>query len=115
MSGDNLEIRELVQRAVEDQAGKKHGRLQRIADDVTEIAPAALPCIFLEHIVGAARMHEDRHSEILQFGPEGVKLRRRERLTLDVSTDGSTTMAQLVDRTLDLRRRQIGELQGRRG
>ena len=115
MRGDDLQIGEFVQRAVEDQARKKHGRLQRIADNVSEIAPAALPGIFLEHIVGAAGMHEDRHAELLQLGPEGIKLRQRERLTLDVPADGGTAVSQLFDRALDLRRRQIGKLKRRRG
>ena len=111
MSSDDFQIGELVQRAVEDQAGKKDGRLQRIPDNVSEIAPAALPGIFLQDVVGAARMHEHRHAELLQLGPERVKLRQRERLTLDVSTDGRTAMAELLDRVLDLRRRQLGKLQ----
>src|SRR5207249_10256075 len=94
VSRDDLQIGKLVQRAVEDQARKKHGRLQRIADNVSEIAPATLPGIFLEHIVGAAGMHEDRHAELLQLGPEGIKLRQRERLTLDVPADGGTAASQ---------------------
>ena len=93
MSGDNLQIGELVQRPVEHQAGKKHRRLQRIADDVSEIALAALPRIFLQDIVGAPGMHEDRHTELLHLGPEGIELRQRERLAFDVSTDRGAAMA----------------------
>ena len=67
------EARELVERAVEDQSREEVGRLERVADDVAEIAAAA--SAFLDDVVRAAGMHDHRHAELGGLGPEQVELR----------------------------------------
>ena len=73
----DLQAGELVERPVEDQPREEVGRLERVADDVAEIAASAQRAL-LEDVVGAARVHEHQHAELGGLGPERIELRQRQ-------------------------------------
>src|SRR5437899_11497482 len=110
MSATDTQARKAVEHAVIDHPGEEIGRLERVADDVAQIA-AATEGRILDNVVGAARMHEDQRSEVGRLFPERVELRKRGVLAVDVSANGCSTQAQSLDAVLQLFRRQVRVLE----
>ena len=108
-----LQPRKAIERPVEDHPREENRRLERVADDVAEVAASAQRAV-LEDVVGAARVHEDEHAELLGLRPERIELRRRGRLAGDVAGDADAAQPQLLDGFLELLDRQIGMLQRHR-
>ena len=109
----HLQVRELVEGAVEDQPRKEVRRLERVTDDVADVA-ARLPRRVLDDVVGAARMHEDDDAQLVRLGPERIELRIRQRLAVDVAADRRAAQPELLDAVLELLRREVRELQRNR-
>ena len=107
---DDAQPREFVERAVEDQSREEVGRLERVADDVAEIGAAAERAL-LQDVVGTAGMHDDRHTELRRFRPEGVVLRQRQILSVDVATDRCAAQPEALDAVFELLRRELWMLQ----
>ena len=110
MCAADAQARELVERAVENQPRQEVGRLERIADDVAEIAAAAQTTL-LDDVVGAAGMHEDRRAELRCLGPEGVVLRVGEVLAVDVTADGDAASPRRLSASSSCCGGEIGMLQ----
>src|SRR6185503_5065486 len=91
----HFQRRELVERPVEDQPREKHGRLERVADDVTETAATGERSL-LDQVPRAVGMHERQLAELSYLGPEHVELRRREALAVDVPADGDAARAEAL-------------------
>ena len=96
--------------AVEDQPRQEIGRLERIADDVAEIAAAAKRAV-LDDVLRAAGMHDDQHAELGGLGPERVVLRQRQILAVDVAADRGAAQPQPLHAVLELLGGQLGMLQ----
>jgi hypothetical protein len=103
--GNDAQVRVLVERAVEDQPRQEVRRLERVADDVAEIAAAAQR-VLLEDVLGAAGVDEDRRVELRRLGPERVVLRQRQVFVV-VAADRGAAQSHLGDRRLELLRRQV--------
>ena len=113
MDGADPQAGELVEDAVEDQPRQKVGGLQRIADDVAEVAAAAKRAV-LDDVLRAAGMHHDEGSEFGCLRPERVVLRQREILAVDVAADRCAAQPQPLHAVLELRRGLFGMLQRHR-
>src|SRR5262245_18708679 len=105
---------EFVERAVEDQSREEVGRLERVADDVAEVAAAA-QCAVLDDVVRATGMHDDGHAQLGGLGPEGIVFRQRQIVAIHVAADRRAAQAETFDAVLELLRREIGKLQRDRG
>src|SRR4030095_11539666 len=111
--GADLEPREPVEGALEDQVRERGGGLERVADHVVE-EPITLEPAGRVQLRVALRMDEDQHPELLGLGPEGVELRVGDLLAVDAASDGRTTKVVLLHAVFQLGRGQIGMLQGDR-
>src|SRR5262249_17423317 len=81
----DLQPREAIERALEDQVRERDGRVERIADRVRE--PAVAPEAFGQ-VRRALRMNEDQDAELFGLGPEGMKLRIWELVAGDAGATG---------------------------
>src|SRR5512138_575306 len=106
----HLQVRELVERAVENQARQEYRRLERIADDVAEAA-ASGQRVLLNQVRGAVWMHERELPEILYLRPEHVELRQRQAFAVDVPADGDAASAEPLRRVFEHCDRDVRELQ----
>src|SRR5918994_895771 len=106
MCGTDLQPRELVKGAIEDQARQEIRRLERIADDVAQIASPAQR-IVSQDVVSATRMHHHRNTELGGLGPERIVFRQGEILAVYVAADGGAAQTETFDAVLQLLRRQI--------
>ena len=113
MRGADLEAREAVERALEDQVRQRDRGFERVADRVGQEAVAGEPAARLQ-FAGAERVHEDQHPELLALRPERVEFRIGEVLAGDAAGDADAAEAEILDRMLDLLGGEIGVLQRRR-
>src|SRR5690242_13624898 len=113
MGPADLQAREAVERAVEDHAREEQRRLQRIADDVAEVA-ASTQRALANDVVGADGVNEDEHAELFGLGPERVVLRQRGALAGDVSGDADAAQAEPSYGFVELLGGEIGMLERHR-
>src|SRR4030095_6278141 len=113
VSGTHFQSGELIEGSVEDQPREEVCRLERVADDVTEVAASPQRAV-LDDVVGPARVHDHWNAELGSLGPERVVLWRREILAVDVAADGGAAKAEPLDAVLELLGRKIGVLQRNR-
>src|SRR2546422_965863 len=85
-SGTKIAKSDRLSRAIEDHARKEECGFQRIPDDVAQVAASAQRAI-LNNVVGAARMDEHHHSEVLDLVPERIVLRRRRDFASSMARD----------------------------
>src|SRR4029453_5668360 len=83
----DLQARELVERAFEDQVRKGDGRLERVADRVLEPAAALEPVAEGGRRAVPRGMGENKTPELLGLGPERVKPRARQLLAVDAAAE----------------------------
>src|SRR5207245_10547147 len=69
VSSANLHAGKAIQSSFEYHVGQEHGCLQRISDDVAQIASSAKGAI-AEDVIGAAGMHETQTAWILHICQE---------------------------------------------
>src|SRR5262244_847598 len=108
----DLQPREAIERALEDQVRERDGRVERIADRVRE------PAVALEalgQVRRALRMDEDQYAELLGLGSEPVKLRVGELVAGDARAHGGAAQAELLHAFLELLHREVRELERDRG
>src|SRR5690242_10749622 len=86
-----------VQRSVENHSRQEESRLERIADDVAEIAASAQRTVF-DDVVRALRMNEYQNSKLLYFCPERVVFRNRRHFASRMSRNADTAQAELFHR-----------------
>ena len=108
MGGTDLQPREHVQRAFENQMRERDRRLERVADDVLEPA-AAFQALIELHC--ALRMEKDEDAELFGFSPEDVKLRVGEFVARAARANGRPAQAELLHRMLELLRCELRKLQ----
>src|SRR5262249_52869573 len=108
VSRADLQPREAVQRALEDQMRERYRRVERVANRVRQPAVALQS---LREVRGALRMDEDENSELLGSRPERMKLRVRELVPGNARADGGAAQPELLDAVLELLDRQIGKLE----
>ena len=70
MRGADLEAREAVERALEDQVRQRDRGFERVADRVGQEAVAAEPAARLQ-FARAERVHEDQDAELLALAQNG--------------------------------------------
>src|SRR5215218_6806537 len=108
MCGDDLEPREAVERAFEDQMLQGDGGVERVTDGVRQ------PAIALEALGEfrrALRMDEEHRAELLCLGPDRMEFGIREVLSQHAATDRGAAQALLPNRSFQLLHRKIGKLQ----
>jgi hypothetical protein len=88
----DLETREAVERAVEDQVRQSKRRLQRSTDDVEKRARATHAFSDLGQILAVdLRVDEDHRLQLLGLCPERIEAARRKLLALDAPADRGAT------------------------
>ena len=109
VDGEDLQVRQALENAVEDQAMQRDGGLQRVADDVGEV-------VFLEAppLGEAVGMDHDEAAELLGLPPERLVLRRRQLVAVDVGEDLDALEAEVVDAEGEFLRRRRAVLQRHR-
>jgi hypothetical protein len=105
MREHELQVREALEDAVEDQIVDTGRRIERVADDVEEVMRR-------ETLAREGRrMDEHRHIQLLHRRPERVETRRRKFLILaDAGTDLDAAETELVDAALQFLDGKIGVL-----
>ena len=111
MGAADLKARKAIERSVEDHAGKKKGGLERIADDIPEIAKRAFP----DDIGRVLRMNEDQNSKLLRLRPERIVFRRRRHFAGNMPTDSNAAQTEILDGVVQLFGSHLGMLQSDRG
>src|SRR5436190_6509604 len=110
----DLETRELVERALEDQVRERDGGLERIADHVVEVAVALEPVLEVGRGASGLRVDEDHHAELLGLGPERVELRIADLHAVDAAADPGAAQPVLLHALLELLGGEVGVLQRHR-
>src|SRR5262245_31093694 len=103
-----FEVRELIQRAIENQVRQADGGVEWIADGVGE------PAVTLEapgEFGRALRMYETQHAELLGLGPERMKLRVGKFLVGAACADCRATQAEFFHAMYELLDSQCRVLQ----
>src|SRR5262245_26377899 len=101
MRAADLDRREAVQCSIEDHAGEEKRCLERIADNVAQVAASAKRAFF-NNVVRAARMDEYQDAKLLNFVPERIVLRRGRNLTPRVPGDPHSAQPQLFHGLIQL-------------
>src|SRR5262249_26879363 len=96
MSSTNLHAGKAIEGSFENHLGQKDGCLQRISDDVAQIASSAKGAI-AQNVIGAAGMHEDQNSQFLHFCPERIVFRRKRYFASGVTGDTDALQTELFD------------------
>src|SRR5439155_20102568 len=97
--GADLEPREPVERALEDQVRERDRGVERIADHVRQ------PAVALEssrEVRRALRVDEDQHAELLRLRPERVELRVGELVTGHARANRGAAQSKILDAVLEL-------------
>src|SRR5213594_2233245 len=113
VSSANLHAGKAIQSSFENHVGQEDGCLQRISDDVAEIASSAKGAI-AQDVIGAAGMHEDQDSQFLHFCPERIVFGRKGYFACGVTGDTDALQSELFDSFFQLFRRHLGMLQSDR-
>src|SRR6476646_3363628 len=108
MGGNHLQIGIAVERALEDEMGKRNCRLQRIADDVAEGAAALGPNANAFGV--GLRMNEDRALQSFGLRPERIVFFAGDFFALDASADCGAGKTKVLDGLLQLLGRQFRKL-----
>src|SRR5687768_3828894 len=93
MRAADAQTRELVQGAVEDQPREEVGRLERVADDVAELAPSTERAR-LDDVLRAVRVHENELTELRRLRPERIVLGQRQVLARHVAPDRAAAQSE---------------------
>src|SRR5262252_2061430 len=101
MRAADLQPRKAVERTVQDHARQKEGRLERVADDVAEVARSAQRVV-ADDVVGAHGMDEYQGPELFRFRPERIEFRQRRDFAGDMTRDADAAQAKRFDRFLKL-------------
>src|SRR5205085_4363537 len=110
--GADLQAREAVERALEDEVRERDRGLERVADGVIQPAAAGEAAPQLRRGAG---MEEDQHPELLSLPPEWMERRVGELLAVDAGAERGAAQAELLHAILELLRREVGKLHGDRG
>src|SRR5262245_229309 len=102
MGAADLQVRELVERALEDEMHQRKRGLERIADDVAKRARALHALGDASRLRRGLRMDEDERLQLLSFLPEWIELGGRNLLALDAASDGGANQAKLLHAALEL-------------
>src|SRR5262249_21380352 len=98
----DLQVRELVERALEDEMHQRERGFERIADDVAERARALHTLRDASRLRGGLRMDEDERLQLLGLLPERTEPGGRYLLALDAPADRGANQAKLLHAALEL-------------
>ena len=107
----DLQSREAIERALEDQVRERDRGLERVADRRCSSPPLPLSRLPKVPARRPLRMDEDQHAELLGLGPERVKLRVGQLLAVDAAADAGAAQPELLDAVLELLGGEVGILQ----
>src|SRR5262249_53838726 len=110
MRGANLQAREAVKRALENQMRQSDRRFERVADRIGQQAAAGETAARL-YFPRAERMQEDQDAELLGLGPDRVEFGIGELLSRDAAADRQAAQPQGLDRVFELLDGKLGVLQ----
>src|SRR5205807_2412332 len=88
--GADLEAREAIERALEDEVRERERGFERVADGVVQAAVAAQARLQLR---GPDRMDEHQHTQLLGLAPERMELRVRQLLAVHAAAAGKPQCA----------------------
>ena len=111
----DLQAGKAIERALEDQVRERDGGVERIADDVGEIAVALKPVLELIRRAVACGWMKTSDAQLLGLGPERVELRIGDLLAGDVAADRRAAQPSFLTPCLELLGGQIRILQRNRG
>src|ERR1700720_1579992 len=114
MRAADLQPREAVERALEDQMRQRDRGLQRVADNIRQPAAALQPAAGFE-LGRALRMNEDDDAKLLRLGPERMQLWIGKLGAVNAPADQRAAHAETLDRILQLLGGEIGVCQRHRG
>src|SRR6516225_4273958 len=109
--GENLQPREAVERALEDQVLQGDRGIERVTDGVRE---PAIALEALRELRRALRVDEQHRAEFFGLCPDGMEFRIGKLLARDAAADGGSAQAELLHGVFELLRGEVGILQGER-
>ena len=95
MRRTDLEPREAVERALEDQMRQRDRGFERVADRVGQKPAAVEPAAGCE-LTAAGRVHEDQDAELFGLGPDRVEFRIGQLLPRDAAADRQPVQLQFL-------------------
>src|SRR5262249_5023005 len=98
----DLEIRELVERTLENEVGERDRGLERVTDHVAERARALDALGDAGRLWRRLRMDENERLQLLRLLPERVEPRGRDLLAFDIAADGGAHQSELLHALLEL-------------
>jgi hypothetical protein len=88
MGRADLQAREPIERALKDQMRQGNGGLERIADDIAEVAVTLEAMTELRRRPIGLRVDENKHIQLLGLGPEWVEPFIADLLARNIAADG---------------------------